>query len=73
MELKTTIYDIYYYRYRNLTDVAHAMGISVSQIYRVYSNERNINHKFIIGAVKAFPDCKLDELFYITGGNNVNR
>ncbi|MFC2045263.1 hypothetical protein ACFLUH_01105 [Chloroflexota bacterium] len=41
------------------------MGISVSQIYRVRKGKRSINEKFIIGAVKAFPNHKLDELFYL--------
>jgi hypothetical protein len=42
------------------------MGISTSQIYRVREGRRNINQKFVIGAVKAFPEYKLDELFYLT-------
>jgi len=41
------------------------MGISVSQIYRVREGKRNINQKFIIGAQKAFPERRLDELFYL--------
>jgi len=40
------------------------MGLSVSQVYRVREGKRGINEKFIIGAKKAFPDCRLDELFY---------
>ena len=40
------------------------MGISVSQIYRVREGKRNINQKFIIGAIKAFPEHKFDDLFY---------
>jgi len=41
------------------------MAISVSQIYRVREGKRHINQKFIIGAVKAFPEYKLDDLFYL--------
>jgi hypothetical protein len=41
------------------------MGISVSQIYRVRQGKRPINQRFIIGAIKAFPGYKLDDLFYI--------
>jgi len=40
------------------------MEISVSQIYRVREGKRHINQKFIIGAIKAFPQYKLDDLFY---------
>jgi len=41
------------------------MGISVSQIYRVKEGKRNINQKFIIRAIKAFPEHNLDDLFYL--------
>jgi hypothetical protein len=44
------------------------MGISVSQIYRVRDGKRKINQKFIIGAISAFPESKLDELFYLAPG-----
>lgn len=52
--------------YRNLSELAAAMEISVSQIYRVRNGERSINQKFIIGAIKAFPTHTLDDLFYLT-------
>jgi len=41
------------------------MGISVSQIYRVREGKRSINQKFIIGAIKAFPKHKFEDLFYL--------
>ena len=41
------------------------MEISVSQIYRVREGKRNINQKFIIGAMKAFPEYTLAGLFYL--------
>lgn len=41
------------------------MGLSVSQVYRVREGKRGINQKFIIGAKRAFPDYRLDELFYL--------
>jgi len=41
------------------------MEISVSQIYRVREGKRHINERFIIGAIKAFPNRKLEELFYL--------
>jgi hypothetical protein len=44
------------------------MDISVSQIYRVREGKRGINEKFIVGAKKAFPDYRLDELFYFSDG-----
>jgi len=46
--------------------MVQAMGISISQIYRVREGKRGINQSFIIGAIKAFPDRRLDDLFYLT-------
>ena len=65
MKIKTKVFELYDGRYRNLSELAGAMGISVSQIYRVYQGKRNINQKFVIGAMKAFPGYKLDDLFYL--------
>jgi hypothetical protein len=64
MKIKTRVFDIAGTRYQNLSDLAVAMGVSVSQVYRVREGKRGINEKFIIGAKTAFPDLKLDELFY---------
>ena len=64
MIIKTRIFELSNGRYRNLTELAQAMGISVSQIYRVREGKRNINQSFIIGSMKAFPEAKLDDLFY---------
>jgi hypothetical protein len=41
------------------------MGLSVSQVYRVREGKRSINQKFIIGAKRAFPNHRLDDLFYL--------
>jgi len=64
MILKTRVFDLYAERYRNLSELAEAMELSVSQVYRVIEGKRNINRKFIIGAIKAFPGYKFDDLFY---------
>ena len=65
MLLKTKIFELCNGDYKNLSELADTMGISVSQIYRVREGKRNINQKFIIGALKAFPERRLDELFYL--------
>jgi len=65
MIVKTRIFNLSKNEYRNLSELAHAMGISVSQVYRVQAGERQINQKFIVGAIKAFPNYKLDDLFYL--------
>ncbi len=64
MIVKTRVFDLKDSNYRNLSQLAHAMGISVSQIYRVKEGKRSINQKFIVGAVRAFPQYRLDDLFY---------
>jgi len=63
MRLKTRIFELNLYN--NLSELARAMGISVSQIYRVQKGKRNINEKFIVGAMRAFPGLKFDDLFYL--------
>ncbi|MES0278484.1 MAG: hypothetical protein ABUK03_01895 [Dehalococcoidales bacterium] len=65
MIVKTRVFELCDRKYGNLARLASAMGISVSQIYRVKEGQRSINHKFIVGAALAFPSRSLDELFYI--------
>ncbi len=65
MIVKTRVFDLCDGYYRNLSELAHAMGISVSQVYRVREGKRYVNQKFIVGAMKAFPSCGLDDLFYL--------
>ena len=65
MIIRTRIFQLYNGEYRSLSDLARAMEISVSQIYRVREGKRSINQKFIIGAVKAFPGRRFEELFYL--------
>jgi hypothetical protein len=64
MIIRTRVFDMASSRYHNLSDLARAMGLSVSQVYRVREGKRGINEKFIVGAKRAFPECHLDELFY---------
>ena len=66
MIVKTRIFKFCNGYYKNLSELAIAMGISVSQVYRVREGKRQINHKFIVGAMKAFPNRKFDDLFYLT-------
>ena len=68
MILKTRIFELNGNYYKNLSQMAQAMGMSVSQVYRVREGKRNINQKFIIGAIRAFPECKFDDLFFFAQG-----
>jgi len=65
MIVKTRVFEFRNNGYKNLSDLAQAMEISVSQIYRVREGKRHINQKFIVGAIRAFPGHKLDDLFYL--------
>ncbi|MBI3040580.1 MAG: hypothetical protein HYY80_02855 [Chloroflexi bacterium] len=65
VKLETRVFDLYHGKYSNLTELAWAMGISVSQVYRVRQGKRPISEKFITGTVKAFPEFRLDDLFLI--------
>ena len=53
-------------QYKNLSELAQAMEIPVSQIYRVRQGKCSINQKLIIGAIKAFPEYDIGDLFYFT-------
>jgi hypothetical protein len=68
MIIKTRVFELSNGKYHNLSGLAKAMGLSISQVYRVREGKRGINQKFIIGAKKAFPDYRLDELFYLDAG-----
>jgi len=70
MMIKTRVFEMANHKYQSLSDLAAAMGLSVSQLYRVRDGKRGINQKFIIGAKKAFPDSRLDELFYFVAGQS---
>jgi hypothetical protein len=73
MLVRTRVFDLCQCRYANLSELAGAMGISVSQVYRVREGKRNINQKFIVGAIKAFPEYKFDDLFYFAPAPSQNR
>lgn len=65
MIVKTRIFEFSNNGYKNLSELAQAMEISVSQIYRVREGKRPINQRFIVGAIKALPNYSLDDLFYL--------
>jgi len=70
MIIRTRVFELANGRYHNLSDLARAMDLSISQVYRVRVGKRGINEKFIIGAKKAFPEYRLDELFYFNTGQS---
>ena len=66
MKLKTRVFKLWNGKYPNLVELAQTMGISYDLIYRVRKGKRGIHERFIIGATRAFPGYKLDDLFYIS-------
>ncbi len=77
LKLNTRVFKLYKERYRSITELAWAMEISAGYIYKVRQGKRNINQKFIIGAIKAFPGYNLNDLFYVYSEvqpvNNANK
>ncbi len=72
MTLETRVFEFSNRKYTNLNKLAQATGISLSQIYRVRQGRRPINEKFIIGALKAFPGYKIDDLFHVAPDRSQN-
>ena len=72
MIIKTRVFDLVDHKYPSLTELARAMGISVSQVYRVKDGKCGINQKFIVGAIRAFPEHRLDDLFYLVPQSSDN-
>ena len=70
MILKTRVFDLYTRNYRNLSELAQAMEMSVSQVYRVKQGKRGVNQAFIVGALTAFPEYKFDDLFFVAQGGS---
>ena len=66
MLLKTQIFELCPGKYQNLRELAQAMGISLSQVYGVKHGQHGIGEEFIIGALKAFPEYGIGDLFYFT-------
>lgn len=71
LEIRTRVFELAPPKYASVAELARAMGLSVSQLYRVREGKRKINQKFIVGALQAFPDLRMDQLFYVrhTHGN----
>ncbi len=66
MIIMTRIFELCDHNYHNLSELAQAMGLSVGQISGVQQGKHSIDEKFIIGALKAFPEYGIGHLFYLT-------
>ena len=66
VKLKTRVFELCNGKYPNLVKLARAMGVSHNLIYKVKQGKRGIGRRFILGATRAFPGYKLDDLFYVS-------
>jgi hypothetical protein len=65
-EFRTRVFDLAAeYGYLTNTALAEAMGIDQSLVSRVRNGERPVTRKFIAGALKAFPDRRFEDLFFL--------
>jgi len=65
MLLKTRIFELCKEKYKNLTELAQTMNISIGQMYGVHQEKYCINEEFIVGAIRAFPEYNVGYLFYL--------
>ena len=66
--LKTRVFQLWDEKYGGngkMVQLARAAGISLAHLYRVRRGDRKISASFIVGAARAFPEYRLDDLFYI--------
>ena len=66
MLLKTRVLDLCYSKSKDTYELAQAMKISVNQLHSVHQDGCNITKEFIIGALRAFPEYNIGDLFYFT-------
>jgi len=66
MKLNTRVFRLYKKKYRNMPELAKAMGMSKDLLYRVKKGNRGMSQKFILGAVKTFPEYGFAYLFYVS-------
>lgn len=62
--LRTRVFTLPQTRGMTLTQLAARMGVALSLVTRVRRGERGIGQTFINGALRAFPELSLDDLFY---------
>lgn len=63
-KLRTRVFELAEARGIRPGELAVAMNIDPSYLWRVKVGQRGISQAFITGAKRAFPELSLDELFY---------
>jgi excisionase family DNA binding protein len=72
MKLETRVFELCKGKYKNIKELARNMGVSWQYVYQVRQGRRGPSQKFVVGAVKAFPEYKLDDLFYVVPDGDEN-
>jgi len=70
VQLKTRVFELSKDKYKSVQELALAMGVPRQIIYRVRNGECPVNQTFIVGALKAFPGYRLDDLFCVVPDGN---
>ncbi|MFC2014446.1 helix-turn-helix domain-containing protein [Chloroflexota bacterium] len=66
MLLKTRVFELCEEKHKDLDELGQTMNISVNQLNGVHQGKYSINQRFIVGALKAFPEYNIGDLFYLT-------
>ena len=66
MLLQTRVFELCKENNKNLNELSETMNISPGQLDRMHQGKYSINQKFIIGALRAFPEYNIGDLFYFT-------
>ena len=64
MKLKMKIHKLCKEEKIKLADLAKTMNLSLNYIKKMEKGETEINKRFIIASIKAFPKYKISDLFY---------
>jgi transcriptional regulator with XRE-family HTH domain len=64
MAIRTRIFRIAEDRRWTIKRLSLAMGLTTGALYQVQRGDRGIGAKFIRAASQAFPEYRLDDLFY---------
>ena len=65
MKLKTRLFKLCKEDRIELADLAKTMSVSLNYISKIEKGGVEINKRFIIKSIKAFPGYKISDLFYL--------
>lgn len=66
MKVNTRVFSMYEKHYKGIKELSAAMGIPESHLTDVRDGREYIDHKFVVGATRAFPQYNLGDMFYLS-------